>query len=232
MRHLLTTALKSEIGVKTFAGALSGYMLAVFTSPIFPHFISMAIPPAFAFTGFAWGYKKIHRTRQRAITVQEFIQGDEVLFVPASASGPYTRLQQEVKPVSEYAQQVVLALAKIREKVMAENAAQKLDNEISSRTLAIISRIQTLIPYVEDLNSIELNHVVKRLATSDLSSVIQPFIRLSEENKIKSRRLILDSLRSIDDKINEIFTTIEEHDLLELDRKATLISHRYNPVDK
>ncbi|WCK55291.1 UPF0016 family protein [Aneurinibacillus sp. Ricciae_BoGa-3] len=232
MRHLLSTALKSEIGVKTFAGALSGYMLALFTSPVFPHFVSMAIPPAFAFTGFAWGYKKIHRARQRAKTVQEFIQGDEVLFVPAPASGSYIGMQREVKPVSEYAQQVMLALAKIRERVMTENGAQKLDNEIASRTLAIISRIQTLIPYVEDTNSIELNHLVKRLATSDLGSIIQPFLRLSEENKIKSRRLILDSLRSIDDKLNEIFGTIEQHDLLELDRKATLISHRYNPVDK
>ncbi|WP_051330889.1 hypothetical protein [Aneurinibacillus terranovensis] len=235
MGNLFKTALKSEIGAKTFVGAVAGYVIALLSTPFLPDFLSLAIAPAFTFAGFAWGYKKMNRSRRQPRSVQEFIQGDDVLFQTASSQHALIGSesgQSVVEPVSDYAKEVMQSLDSLRDKVIIENNKQNLDNEITDKTLRLVSRIQTMLPYVEEINSIELNHVVKRLVTTDLSSVINPFLRLTGENKIKNRRLILTSLKNIDEKISEIFSDVEQSDLYELDRKATLIAHRYHSDEK
>jgi hypothetical protein len=61
----------------------------------------------------------------------------------------------------------------------------------------------------------------------DLNGAINPFINLSGEAKQKNRRILLNSLRDIDNQISAYTSFIEQKDLMELKNKAELIHQRY-----
>ncbi|WEK55074.1 MAG: hypothetical protein P0Y55_03045 [Candidatus Cohnella colombiensis] len=130
------------------------------------------------------------------------------------------RYGPEYQPVLEY-------LDVLEDMIISEGQKHNLDAEIVEKCCALFLRIQRIIPLISELNNDEINHTVKRLVLKELNGVINPFLRLSGEAKIKNRRILLTGLKDVNTKITEIVSTVEHKDLLELQSKADLIHSRY-----
>lgn len=141
---------------------------------------------------------------------------------PAGQAGGEAR--EAIDPIF---QPVVEYLGILEDMVISEGQKNQLDSEIVEKSCALFLRLQRVIPLLSGLNNGEINHTVKRLVLNDLNSVIQPFLRLSGEAKIKNRRVLLNGLRDVNSKISDIVATIEHKDLLELQTRAEVIHSRY-----
>ncbi|OUQ87033.1 hypothetical protein B5G50_17570 [Brevibacillus brevis] len=201
-----------------FRGAITGYFLALLASTILPTFIMLAIPLLAAAIGFVLGEKK--EQRFSGITVPE----PDQRITSTETGSEQTKKELE----STYSSEIREYLQVIKEIVINENEKRNLDDEISEKTINLCSKIDTLLPYIETLGSAQTKHDIKMLVMKDLNSVINPFLRLSVENKLKNRRKLLDGLRDINLKLKVISTSIEQHDIYELERKLTLITEKYN----
>ncbi|WGV57384.1 UPF0016 family protein [Brevibacillus brevis] len=201
-----------------FLGAITGYFLALLVSTILPTFIMLAIPLLTAAIGFVLGEKK--EQRFSGITVPE----PDQRITSTETGSEQTKKELE----STYSSEIREYLQVIKEIVINENEKRNLDDEISEKTINLCSKIDTLLPYIETLGSAQTKHDIKMLVMKDLNSVINPFLRLSVENKLKNRRKLLDGLRDINLKLKVISTSIEQHDIYELERKLTLITEKYN----
>ncbi|MFA4132983.1 MULTISPECIES: UPF0016 family protein [Brevibacillus] len=201
-----------------FLGAITGYFLALLASTILPTFIMLAIPLLTAAIGFVLGEKK--EQRFSGITVPE----PDQRITSTETGSEQTKKELE----STYSSEIREYLQVIKEIVINENEKRNLDDEISEKTINLCSKIDTLLPYIETLGSAQTKHDIKMLVMKDLNSVINPFLRLSVENKLKNRRKLLDGLRDINLKLKVISTSIEQHDIYELERKLTLITEKYN----
>ncbi|MBY9080084.1 hypothetical protein KIH86_21490 [Paenibacillus sp. HN-1] len=133
-------------------------------------------------------------------------------------------ISTEFLPVVEY-------LGILEDMIISEGQKDTLDNEIVEKSLALFARLQRVIPQLQELNSGEINHTIRRLVLKDLNGVINPFLRLGGEAKTRNRRTLLNGLRDIDSKITEIASSIEHKDLMELQNKAELIHQRYNSAE-
>ncbi|AIQ62101.1 hypothetical protein PSTEL_02150 [Paenibacillus stellifer] len=133
-------------------------------------------------------------------------------------------INPEFLPVVEY-------LGILEDMIISEGQKYTLDNEIVEKSLALFARLQRVIPQLQELNSGEINHTIRRLVLKDLNAVINPFLRLSGEAKTRNRRMLLNGIKDIDSKITEIASTIEHKDLMELQSKAELIHQRYNSAE-
>lgn len=201
-----------------FLGAITGYFLALLASTILPTFIMLAIPLLTAAIGFVLGEKK--EQRFSGITVPE----PDQRITSTETGSEQTKKELE----STYSSEIREYLQVIKEIVINENEKRNLDDEISEKTINLCSKIDTLLPYIETLGSAQTKHDIKMLVMKDLNSVINPFLRLSVENKLKNRRKLLDGLRDINLKLKVISTSIEQHDIYELERKLNLITEKYN----
>ncbi|NRS49922.1 UPF0016 family protein [Brevibacillus sp. HB2.2] len=201
-----------------FLGAITGYFFALLASTIVPTFIMLAIPLLAAAIGFVLGEKK--EQRFSGITVPE----PDQRITSTETGSEQTKKELE----STYSSEIREYLQVIKEIVINENEKRNLDDEISEKTINLCSKIDTLLPYIETLGSAQTKHDIKMLVMKDLNSVINPFLRLSVENKLKNRRKLLDGLRDINLKLKVISTSIEQHDIYELERKLTLITEKYN----
>ncbi|KMZ44815.1 hypothetical protein AC624_06915 [Bacillus sp. FJAT-27238] len=201
-----------------FFGAITGYFLALLASTILPTFIMLAIPLLAAAIGFVLGEKK--EQRFSGITVPE----PDQRITSTETGSEQTKKELE----STYSSEIREYLQVIKEIVINENEKRNLDDEISEKTINLCSKIDTLLPYIDTLGSAQTKHDIKMLVMKDLNSVINPFLRLSVENKLKNRRKLLDGLRDINLKLKVISTSIEQHDIYELERKLTLITEKYN----
>lgn len=141
---------------------------------------------------------------------------------PAGQAGGEAR--EAIDPIF---QPVVEYLGILEDMVISEGQKNQLDSEIVEKSCALFLRLQRVIPLLSGLNNGDINHTVKRLVLNDLNSVIQPFLRLSGEAKIKNRRVLLNGLRDVNSKISSIVATIEHKDLLELQTRAEVIHSRY-----
>ncbi|MWC27818.1 hypothetical protein [Paenibacillus sp. MMS18-CY102] len=144
--------------------------------------------------------------------------------VPAptqSAAASAAVLPEGFGPVVEY-------LQVLEDMIISEGQKHNLDSEIVEKSLSLFSRVQRIIPLLEQLGDSNTNHTIRRLILKDLNGVINPFLRLSGEMKSKNRRMLLNGLKDVDSKISAIASTIEHKDLLELQTKAELIHQRYN----
>lgn len=201
-----------------FLGAITGYFLALLASTILPTFIMLAIPLLAVAIGFVLGEKK--EQRFSGITVPE----PDQRITSTETGSEQTKKELE----STYSSEIREYLQVIKEIVINENEKRNLDDEISEKTINLCSKIDTLLPYIETLGSAQTKHDIKMLVMKDLNSVINPFLRLSVENKLKNRRKLLDGLRDINLKLKVISTSIEQHDIYELERKLNFITEKYN----
>ncbi len=111
--------------------------------------------------------------------------------------------------------------------MLLEGKKDNLDNEIVQRTLSLLVRLNRVIPQLVAFNNGDINHKIQRLVLKDLNGAITPFLHLSGEAKRQNRRLLLNSLRDIDNQITTYTSFIEQKDLMELKNKAELIHQRY-----
>ncbi|MDI4644727.1 hypothetical protein [Cohnella hashimotonis] len=119
----------------------------------------------------------------------------------------------------------------LQDMILLEGEKNTLDDEIVQKTLALLSRINRLIPDLDTLGDSNINYNIVRLVRRDLNSTINPFLRLSGEAKRHNRRLLLDGIKDINSKLTAYTQTIEQKDLLELRTKAELIQQRYRYND-
>ncbi len=201
-----------------FLGAVAGYFIALLASTILPTFIMLAIPLLTAAIGFVFAEKKEQQLSR--FTVPE----PDQRITSTEAESEQTKRE----PESTYSSEIREYLHIIKEIVVNENDKRNLDDEISEKTTNLCSKIDTLLPYIETLGSAQTKHDIKMLVMKDLNSVINPFLRLSVENKLNNRRKLLDGLRDINLKLKVISTSIEQHDIYELERKLNLITEKYN----
>ncbi|WP_372660548.1 hypothetical protein [Cohnella sp.] len=115
----------------------------------------------------------------------------------------------------------------IEDMVLLEGEKNNLDNEIVQRTLSLLVRLNRIIPQLVVFNNGDINHKIQRLVLKDLNGAINPFINLSGEAKRQNRRILLNSLKDIDNQISTYTSFIEQKDLMELKNKAELIHQRY-----
>nr|WP_125666490.1 hypothetical protein [Paenibacillus baekrokdamisoli] len=223
-----------------------GYLIAVITSPLVPELVSLVIPVVGAAIGsFLPAKKKAELDEHSAtsnppmdttpIPAKEFrppVDQDSVSASALSEKGEHAGaasqassrpsvINAEFAPVVEY-------LNVLEDMMISEGQQNTLDNEIVEKSLALFSRLQRVIPPLQELNNGDVNHTVRRLILKDLNGFINPFLRLSGEAKTKNRRTLLNGLKEVDGKISDIVSTIEHKDLLELQTKAELIHQRYS----
>ncbi|MFC5404494.1 hypothetical protein [Cohnella soli] len=137
------------------------------------------------------------------------------------ASAPSTsNLGPEWESVVEY-------IGTIEDMVLLEGEKDNLDNEIVQKTLSLLVRLNRVIPQLVVLGNGDINHKIQRLVLKDLNGTITPFIHLSGEAKRQNRRILLNSIKDIDNQITTYTSFIEQKDLMELKSKAELIHQRY-----
>lgn len=122
---------------------------------------------------------------------------------------------------------VIEYIGTIEDMVLLEGEKNNLDNEIVQRTLSLLVRLNRIIPQLVEFNNGDINHKIQRLVLKDLNGTITPFIHLSGEAKRQNRRILLNSLKDIDNQITTYTSFIEQKDLMELKNKAELIHQRY-----
>ncbi|MFF2482414.1 hypothetical protein [Paenibacillus sp. NPDC058071] len=144
--------------------------------------------------------------------------------VEASAAPHPTIQDPELASALEY-------IGIIEDMVLLEGEKNNLDDEIVQKTLALLSRLNRIIPDLVALGDESINYNIVRLVRKDLNSTINPFIRLSGEAKSKNRRILLDGIKDINSKLTFYTQTIEQKDLMELHTKAELIQQRYRLTD-
>ena len=203
-----------------FIGAVAGYIMALLASMILPTFITVAIPLLTSAIGFLLAEKK--EQKLSGITVPEPAPD------PRNNANEAEKDQNREESESTYSSEIREYLQIIKEIVLNENEKRNLDDEITEKTTNLCSKIDTLLPYIEELGSAQTKHDIKMLVMKDLNSVINPFLRLSVENKLNNRRKLLDGLRDINHKLKVISKSIEQHDIYELERKLDLITEKYN----
>lgn len=141
-----------------------------------------------------------------------------------AAAAPQPILDPELASALEY-------IGIIEDMILLEGKQNNLDDEIVQKTLALLSRLNRLIPDLVALGDASINHNIVRLVRKDLNSTINPFLRLSGEAKRQNRRLLLDGIKDVDSKLTFYTKTIEQKDLMELRTKAELIQQRYRLTD-
>lgn len=119
----------------------------------------------------------------------------------------------------------------IEDMILLEGEQNNLDDEIVQKTLALLARLNRLVPDLVALGDAGINHNIVRLVRKDLNSTINPFLRLSGEAKRQNRRLLLDGIKDVDSKLTFYTKTLEQKDLLELRTKAELMQQRYRLSD-
>ncbi|WP_256761685.1 DUF456 domain-containing protein [Cohnella sp. WQ 127256] len=122
---------------------------------------------------------------------------------------------------------IIEYIGTIEDMVLLEGEKDNLDNEIVQRTLSVLVRLNRIIPQIVAFNNGEINHKIQRLVLKDLNGAITPFIHLSGEAKRQNRRILLNSLKDIDNQISTYTSFVEQKDLMELKNKAELIHQRY-----
>jgi len=122
---------------------------------------------------------------------------------------------------------IIEYIGTIEDMVLLEGKKNNLDNEIVQRTLSLLVRLNRIIPQLVAFNNGDINHKIQRLVLKDLNGAINPFIHLSGEAKQQNRRILLNSIKDIDNQITTYTSFIEQKDLMELKNRAELIHQRY-----
>jgi hypothetical protein len=228
-------AMKKALGI-----AIGSYLVALVVYWVSSPYIAIAIPTAGMLIALSWkqrGRKEINQ-REREPELQQGAsrppiqqQGAvtpvnapvEAQAAPPAAAQP-TIEHPELASALEY-------IGIIEDMILLEGEKDNLDDEIVQKTLALLARLNRLIPDLVALGDSSINHNIVRLVRKDLNSTINPFLRLSGEAKRQNRRLLLDGIKDVDSKLTFYTKTIEQKDLMELHTKAELIQQRYRLSD-
>ncbi|MGE5703264.1 MAG: UPF0016 family protein [Clostridia bacterium] len=212
-----------------FWGAV-GYVVALITSPFLPGFVSLFIPVVTIVI--ASKAKMLEagsvpiESRQRS-TVDSIPESAAPVPAVSETPAPAPAPVPEATMVSPYFQQTLEYLSVLQAMIIAENQNNNLDDEITDKTLNIISKVQTILPFIDEMNIAQTKHEVRSIVLKDLNSVINPFLKLNVQNKLNNRRKLLEGLKDINQRLKQISATIEQQDIYELDRKLELISVKY-----
>ncbi|MNZ47710.1 hypothetical protein D3C78_654340 [compost metagenome] len=246
---------------KTLSIVILSYAAALIVYWISSPFIAMAVPTVVLFGALLWGGRGWRKAadRLRGQEEQPPIQGGQAGPTIQGAQArqsyrvPVGNLQGE--PVAPQDQQPTvqaqteqqaapqgtvldpeLASAQeyigiLEDMILLEGEQNNLDDEIVQKTLALLARLNRLIPDLVALGDPTINHNIVRLVRRDLNSTINPFLRLSGEAKRQNRRLLLDGIKDVDSKLTFYTKTIEQKDLIELRTKVELMHQRYRLND-
>ncbi|WP_169089904.1 hypothetical protein [Paenibacillus sp. PL91] len=229
-------SLKTSLGI-----AIGSYAVALVVYWISSPYIAIAIPALGMLIALSLkqrGRKEInHSSREPELqqnpqnnAIQQTPSAAASASVPAAAqtagaaAAPPQVLDPELASALEY-------IGIIEDMILLEGEQNNLDDEIVQKTLALLSRLNRLIPDLVALGDSSINHNIVRLVRKDLNSTINPFLRLSGEAKRQNRRLLLDGIKDVDSKLTFYTKTIEQKDLMELRTKAELMQQRYRLTD-
>ncbi|MEK3725314.1 hypothetical protein [Paenibacillus sp. FSL H8-0034] len=198
---------------------VAGYLIGLLATLFVPVYVALLIPAGLSSLALIF-YKPKH-PMQGAKPFAEPI-------APSQASTPLpSDLQDTVAkdpvwgPVLEY-------IGVLEDMMISEGQKDNLDNEIVEKTLSLLTRLQRVIPQLQELNDGNINHNIHRLVFKDLNGAVNPFLKLSGEAKRQNRRLLLTGLKDINSKISFYVESIEHRDLIDLQTKIDLIHERYN----
>ncbi|WP_053372582.1 hypothetical protein [Paenibacillus sp. FJAT-27812] len=228
-------SIKTPLGI-----AIGSYAAALVVYWISSPYIAMAIPALGMFAALSIrqrGGKEINPpTREPELqqTPQNQPIQQQSAASPASAQAAAQTAGSAAEPPQVLDPELAAALEYIgiiEDMILLEGEQNNLDDEIVQKTLALLSRLNRLIPDLVALGDASINHNILRLVRKDLNSTINPFLRLSGDAKRQNRRLLLDGIKDIDSKLTFYTKTIEQKDLMELHTKAELIQQRYRLTD-
>ncbi|MBE3554516.1 MAG: hypothetical protein IMW85_05915 [Thermicanus sp.] len=128
----------------------------------------------------------------------------------------------------ERVQDVLKTLSYIENRVIKRRI---LDAEITGVLAEIIEKVRFVLPYTEEMGLSEVKHTVRRLGTSDLIGLLNPYLRLSPSSRNLKREELLESLKDMLEEVKAIIATIEAKDIQELERKVAFIDQKYNAKD-
>lgn len=212
-----------------FWGAI-GYIIALFSLPFISSAVSLLIPVLTILIAARANLLRLspkHIESQQQSTVQDIPECSTSTSDKAPlpiGSEIHTPEQHQISP---YFKETLEYLNVLQSMVVAENQRNNLDDEITDKTLNIISKVQAILPYIDELNIAQTKHEVRSIVLKDMNSVINPFLKLNGQNKLNNRRKLLEGLKGIHDHLKQITATIEQQDLYELDRKLELIAVKY-----
>lgn len=225
---------------KNAAIAIGVYAVALVVNGITSPYIAMAVPVFGLLIALSWKQRPRKEINQptREPELQQNTQNPSIQ-QPNAASTAQASLASKPAPAAVIPPQVLdpeLASALeyigiIEDMILLEGEKNNLDDEIVQKTLALLSRLNRLIPDLMALGDSSINHNILRLVRKDLNSTINPFLRLSGEAKRQNRRLLLDGIKDVDSKLTFYTKTLEQKDLMELHTKAELIQQRYRLTD-
>lgn len=227
--------MKKNVGI-----ALGSYAVAIVVYWISSPYIAIAIPMLSLLGVMLWrqrdGKEMTRQTHEPELQQRPQNPSIQQPYAAASASAPaaaqsvpssaaaQTVLDPELASALEY-------IGIIEDMILLEGEQNNLDDEIVQKTLALLARLNRLIPDLLALGDSSINHNIVRLVRKDLNSTINPFLRLSGEAKRQNRRILLDGIKDVDSKLTFYTKTIEQKDLMELRTKAELIQQRYRLHD-
>lgn len=228
---------------KTFFLALGSYAVALVVYWMFSPYLAIAIPAIGMFGALMWRQRDLRKIVQQTER-PELQQGTQNPAIPqphiespaAAGTNPQSVQQATPAPAAPAVTDPELASALeyigiIEDMILLEGEQNNLDDEIVQKTLALLARLNRLVPDLVALGDASINHNIVRLVRKDLNSTINPFLRLSGEAKRQNRRLLLDGIKDVDSKLTFYTKTIEQKDLMELRTKAELMHQRYHLTD-
>lgn len=228
--------MKKNVGI-----ALGSYAVAIVVYWISSPYIAIAIPALSLLGVMLWRQRdrKVMTGHTHEPELQLKPQNPSIQQPYAAASSASASAAEQSVLSSAAAQPVLdpeLASALeyigiIEDMILLEGEQNNLDDEIVQKTLALLARLNRLIPDLLALGDSSINHNIVRLVRKDLNSTINPFLRLSGEAKRQNRRILLDGIKDVDSKLTFYTKTLEQKDLMELRTKAELIQQRYRLND-
>jgi hypothetical protein len=199
---------------------VAGYLIGLLATLFVPVYVALLIPAGLSSLALIF-YKPKH-PMQGAKPFAEPIASSQASSTPLPSDLQDTVAKDPVwGPVLEY-------IGVLEDMLISEGQKDNLDNEIVEKTLSLLTRLQRVIPQLQELNDGNINHNIHRLVFKDLNGAVNPFLKLSGEAKRQNRRLLLTGLKDINSKISFYVESIEHRDLIDLQTKIDLIHERYN----
>ena len=227
---------------KPLSIALGSYAAGLVVYWVISPYIALAIPAIGLLIALTWGQRgrkeiiqparepELQATPQNPVVQQPSAASSA--HAPASAAAQSSPSAAAPPPIQDPELASALEyIGIIEDMILLEGEQNNLDDEIVQKSLALLSRLNRLIPDLVALGDSNINHNIVRLVRKDLNSTINPFLRLSGEAKRQNRRLLLDGIKDVDSKLTFYTKTIEQKDLMELRTKAELIQQRYRLTD-
>lgn len=210
---------------KPLWGSLIGYIVGLLCSGFLPGFVFLLFPVIGAVISLLLNNSK--NTGATIHNIPDVLPVQEAVVNANDSSAQSNGIESSKEKINPMFQPIIEYLEVIEDMVISEGQQNTLDNEIVEKACSLFLRLHRVIPLLSDLNNDDINHTVKRLVLKELNSVINPFLRLGAEAKIKNRRVLLNGIRDVNNKISDIVATIEHKDLLELQTRAEVIHKRY-----